>query len=255
MDERILFIIAVKYYRTYHSYIKYYVDNIQKIYKNSFILLVDNNSKYIIDIVTLLKEYNNLKIITNDSNSKFEIGAYNEGIRYILKNNMLDTYDYFVFSQDNFVLKKYFDFNNLKNNNVVACSFNRWDNYVNKFECDSHPANIEVLNKIGLYNKAESYNLCWGNSFILHNSKIEAYYNIVKDIVVTSRQNGSTQSERFLSNILYHLNNNKYISICGDIDTISSLGYDCWNVDIENSNVDNFFVKKIQQKNETTLDE
>ena len=77
----------------------------------------------------------------------------------------------------------------------------------------------------------------------------------MKDIVVTSRQTGSTQSERFLSNILYHLNNNKYISICGDIDTVSSLKYDCWKVDIESSNVDNYFVKRVQQKNETTPDE
>jgi hypothetical protein len=82
-----------------------------------------------------------------------------------------------------------------------------------------------------------------------------SYYNIVKDIVVTSRFDGSIQSERFLSNILYYLNNNKYISICGDIDTIGSLGYDCWTVDIENSQVNNYFIKKVQQKNESTRDE
>jgi hypothetical protein len=255
MDDNILFIIAVKYYRTYKSYVKYYVDNIQKFYKNSFILLVDNNSKYITDLTTLLKDYSNLKIITNDSISKFEIGAYNEGIRYLLQNNMLDKYSYIVFSQDTFVLKNYFNFDSLKKKNIVACSFNHWDNYQNKFECNNHPINIAVLNRIDLYNKAESYNLCWCNSFILHNSQIMSYYNIVKDIVVTSRFDGSIQSERFLSNILYYLNNNKYISICGDIDTIGSLGYDCWTVDIENSQVNNYFIKKVQQKNESTRDE
>ena len=33
------------------------------------------------------------------------------------------------------------------------------------------------------------------------------------------------------------------------------LGYDCWNVNIENNNLSNYFIKTVQQKNESTIDE
>ena len=71
------------------------------------ILIVDNNSPYLEDIENILKKYINLKIIINNSKCKFEIGAYNEGIRYIQNNNLLNNYEYFIFSQDNFVLKSH----------------------------------------------------------------------------------------------------------------------------------------------------
>lgn len=67
--------------------------------------------------------------------------------------------------------------------------------------------------------------------------------------------NGSVQSERYLSGILYYLNNYKYESICGEIETPETLGYDCWTVDLVNDNLSNYFVKKVQQKTENTIDE
>jgi hypothetical protein len=87
--DKVFFIISAKYYRNYKCYLKFYVDDIQKFYKNFYTLIVDNNSKYINDIILLFQEYNNLKIIINNSDCKFEIVAYNEGIRYILNNNLL----------------------------------------------------------------------------------------------------------------------------------------------------------------------
>ena len=48
--NKLCFIISHKYYKSYKSFIKYYVDNIKKFYPNSFILIVDNNSENLEDI-------------------------------------------------------------------------------------------------------------------------------------------------------------------------------------------------------------
>lgn len=254
--EKICFVIAIKYYRNYTSYIQHYVDNIQKFYQNSYIILVDNNSTHIQDIIDILKDYKNLKIIINNSECKFEIGAYNEGIRYIQNNNLIDVYNYFVFSQDTFVLNNKFNFDELTINNIYACCFNHYDNI--PFENNLNIYDdicIKILNKINIYEKLNEYNCCWCNSFILHKSKINDYYNIVKDEIIICRFGGSVQSERYLSGILYYLNNYKYISICGDMSSPSILGYDCWNVDIKNNNFQTYFIKSVQQKNENTIDD
>ncbi len=255
MTEKIFFTIAMKYYRNYETYIKYYIDNIQTFYKDSYILIVDNNSKYIEDIIYLLKDYKNLKIIINNSQCKFEIGAYNEGIRYLQDNNLINEYDFFVFSQDNFVIKNKYDFNLLLDGNILACSFNKFEkeSITCPFKNDSRYINI--LKKINVYDKTNEFNLCWCHSFILHNSVVNKYYDITKDEVIISRSDGSEQSERYLSGILYYLNNYKYVSICGEIENTNILGYDCWKVDIENDSLSNFFVKRVQQKNENTKDE
>jgi hypothetical protein len=251
----ICFIIAVKYYRNYKSYVQYYVDNIQKYYPNNYTILVDNNSKYIQDLVNIFKEYNNVIILINKSTSKFEIGAYNEGIRYVFNNDLLNTYDYFVFSQDNFVLKNKFDFNELYNYNILACSFNHWSNMTNYCNLRLHDSIIiNILKKINVYERIDEYNLCWCNSFILHSSKINDYYDIVKDLIIEYRHH-SERSERYLPGILYYLNNFKYESICGAIDNIDTLGYDCSTVDVINDNISRYFVKTTQQKNESTIDE
>jgi len=253
MSTKLLFIIAVKYYKTYKNYINLYIDNINKFYEDSLIILVDNNSKYIDDVKCLIKDYTNVKLLNNDLTCKFELGAYNKGIQYVLSNNIC--YDYIIFSQDTFVSNKKYDFNKLKENNNYAVSFNHClTDYANIFVYMNDKINIDILNKIGLYNDKTSYSICWCNSFVLHNTKVQEYYDIVKDIVITRRFNGSVQSERFLSNILYLLNNRKHDSLCGLMDTCDILGYECWTVDIENNNLPHFFVKTVQQKTEKTLD-
>jgi hypothetical protein len=255
IDKKICFIIACKYYRNYKSYIKYYVDNIKKFYENSYIILVDNNSLYIKDIIDTLKDYKNIEIIINNSECKFEIGAYNEGIRYIQNNSFLKEYDYFVFSQDTFILNNKYDFNELYNNNIFACSFNHFNNIPHDSNLNIYdPICIKILQKINIYDKLNEFNLCWCCSFILHSSKINDYYNIVKDEIITTRHGGSTQSERYLSGIMYYLNNNNYVSICGDMSSPQVLGYDCWNVNIENNDLSNYFIKTVQQKSENTVD-
>lgn len=76
--------------------------------------------------------------------------------------------------------------------------------------------------------------------------------HIAKDEVIIGSFHDSVQSERYLSAICYYLNNNNYVSLCGDACNKNILGYDCWNVDIENDKLNNFFVKRVQQKTEHT---
>ena len=254
MEENynVCFIIALKYYRNYQTHIKYYVDNIQKYYKNAFTIIVDNNSTYIQDIDETFKGYENLVIITNIGECKFEIGAYKAGINYLITNDLIDTYDYCVFTQDNFVLKNKYDFDNLRKNNTLACTINSWT----KSHSDQlfiSPISQKILSSLNLQNSIHLLSLCWCNSFILHKSKILEFLDIVKDIVVTKRME-SDYSERYLSGILYHLNNRIIADIDGDIE-ILNIHYDCWKVDVINDIIPNcFFVKRVQQKNEKTVD-
>jgi hypothetical protein len=256
--NNVCFIIAMKYFRRANTnlnskcYIKFYVDNIKKFYQNNLILIIDNNSENIIDIQKLFLDYDNLKIITNNSNCKFEIGAYNLGINYITKYNLIDKFSYFVFTQDNFVLNKMFNFNNLFNNNIYACAINIFNSlYSADNMIYTDPICINIVNKIRLQNRHNEFNLCWCNSFVLHNTKIIDYFNIVKNEIITKRSQGSEQSERYLSAILYYLNNYKLDSIDGSIEQ-NILGYDCWKVNIETDNINRYFIKHIQQKNENT---
>ena len=71
----------------------------------------------------------------------------------------------------------------------------------------------------------------------------------VRDIVITSRQKGSIQSERYLSGILYYLNNYKSVSLCGNF---INNDYDFLKIDIEKDSSKSYFVKRSQDKNENT---
>jgi len=231
-----------------------YVDNILKFYENSFIIIVDNNSKHIADIIEIFKDYSNLVLLINETICKFEIGAYKVGIQYILDNQLLEKYDYYVFSQDTFILKNKYDFKNLEKEGIFASAFNH---YQNRFvKNDYYNLTIyKILCDLNLQDKFDELSLCWCNSFILHKTKINEFLHIVKDIILKDR-NDSMCSERYLSGILYLLNNNKIHSIEGDISSIQILTYDCWKVDLVNDLVPKrCFVKRVQQKTEKTADD
>ena len=250
----------MKYYRSYETYIKYYVDNIQKFYKNSFIIIVDNNSKYIEDIKDMFVNYNDLVITTNDDVCKFELGAYKIGINYLIKNDILDNYDYYVFTQDNFLIKNKYDFNILNEKQILACPINGWYNYNINERSDYlyHFKNLEIsknlISSLDLRNEddLETFQICWCCSFILNKTKVLDFFNIVKDFVLTVRRE-SCDSERYLSIILYYLNNKKFYDIDGSIHELKNK-YDCWNVNLYDDIKNVYFVKKVQQKNENTLD-
>jgi hypothetical protein len=95
--------------------------------------------------------------------------------------------------------------------------------------------------------------LCWCCSFILNKLKVTDFLNVTKDIIITNRIESSC-SERYLSGILYYLNDYIMDSIDGDIE-LHNLKYDCWNVNLIEDNIsERFFVKKVQQKTENTAD-
>ena len=72
-----------------------------------------------------------------------------------------------------------------------------------------------VLTKLNLMEDYDGYkfNMAWCNSFILNRSVVDRFYDIVKDEKPSGRYKGSVQSERYLSAILYYLNNKRYINL------------------------------------------
>jgi hypothetical protein len=123
---KLLFLIACKYFRNYKSYIETYINNIQKFYDDVDILIVDNNSRHIEDIINIISKYKNVYLITNRSNNKYEIGAYRFGIKFM--DEFINNYEYIIFSQDTYIIINKYDFNILKDKNVKACPFKISDN-------------------------------------------------------------------------------------------------------------------------------
>ena len=63
------------------------MERINKLYPNSYVLIVDNDSHNLEDIKSVLSKYPNVAIIINDSDCMFEIGAYKHGIRFLAANS------------------------------------------------------------------------------------------------------------------------------------------------------------------------
>jgi hypothetical protein len=246
-NYNICFIIGCKYYRNYVTYIKYYVDNIIKYYSNYLIIIVDNESTYIDDLIQLFNflNYKNIIILSNNIECKFEIGGYKLGILYLFKNNLIDKYDYYVFTQDNFVLKNKYDFNILNDNNIYACAINVFDDdltIVNDVLVKYREDQEIILKQINLFdnfNKTNTLTLC--NSFILHKSRIIPYYNYIKDFIIKTKI--ENLYERILPSILYELNNHINFNIDGYY-----YNYDNNNGIYLNNHIFSYFEKRIQQK-------
>ena len=111
MEKRPVFIIAHKYFRGYPSYLRYYIDNILNFYKNSLILVVDNNSEFKEDIFSTIETRDNIVFLNNNIDCKFELGAYNVGFKYLIERNKLSEFDYVFCTQDNYIIKKKYDIN------------------------------------------------------------------------------------------------------------------------------------------------
>jgi hypothetical protein len=242
--DKLVFIIAQKYYRNYPSYIEYYIDNIQTNYPKSLIIVVDNNSTHKDDVFSSLSDKDKVVLLDNNIDCKFEIGAYKVAMDYMITENIVDDYEYFIFTQDNFILKNKFDFNILKFNNVTACPLvslpNDWEYW---YVCEP------ILNMLGLNSHIHETRLCWCSSFILEKNNIEKMLDFFKNITIVNRV-GSMASERYLGRLLWELNDRKHFDIDGDVNNLS---YYCHTVDAY-SNINNFFCKISQQKNENTLE-
>jgi hypothetical protein len=220
MEEnyRTCFMIAMCYQRQYPSYIKIYVDNIKRLYKNSFIVIVDNNSKNVKDIYDTFNDYSDMVIIENDSNSKYELGAFIFGIKWIIENNKVNDFNYYIFTQDTLVLTNKYDFNILNNNNILACSiveFNQnemIDPKTGNVYLD--PERREILEPLGLYNFLEQITLCWGCNFICSNTKLLPLFDYIKNIQLNNKRD-SEASERYMARIIFELNNHRNFNIDG----------------------------------------
>jgi hypothetical protein len=114
-----------------------------------------------------------------------------------------------------------------------------------------HESFMPILKQMNLNYDVENSSFCWCNSFIISSEKIEDLYNFIKDIVITERWD-SCVSERYLGIILWELNDRKKFDIDGDLYHVQNL-YDSRKVDVY-THESTFFVKKLQQKTEQTVD-
>ena len=246
--NKTVFIIAHKYFRGYQSYIEYYIKNIKSFYENNLVIVVDNNSEHKEDIFENLKKYEDVILLDNDIESKFEIGAYTVGLKYLIDNKI--DFEYVVFTQDVFVLKNRFDFAGLYADGILACplvgcSIDHSKPEYKGIHNDCSEVWHPVLSNLGLLSDMENQSFCWCTSFVTHKEKIAQLYSYISTIVVKTRWEGAG-SERYMARILFELNNGKNHSIDGDI---RELKYDSHSVDIY-YDVDSFFVKRNQQKHQ-----
>lgn len=245
MSNKICFIIAHKYFRGYESYLKYYVDNIQTLYPEALTIVVDNNSIHVEDVFCQIRGLDNVVLLNNNIRCKFELGAYQVGMKYIIDNDLVDEYSHYVCTQDNFVVKKHYDFSSQGSYAFPINSM--YADGACQDVCDS------VLNTLGMNDNWDKINFCWCSSFVVANNKMEQLYGWLQQIVQTVRWE-SEGAERYLARLLWELNEQRD---CGDIDgTAADLHvrhYDTWQVDVRADST-SYFVKRVQQKNENTID-
>lgn len=249
--SKVCFVIAHKFIRGYPSLLKFYIDNIQWLYPDALTIVVDNNSTYVEDVFGPLRSLPNVVFLTNDISCKFEVGAYRVGLKYILDNGLDKQYDHFVFSQENFVLRNYFDFNQLVEKKTWALPINNM-----RKGGDHHYRDLykDVLTKMGLpIDLVDKADFVWCHSFIVANHKLVELASYLKNIVITTRHD-SEVSERWLAAVLYMLNEYKD---CGSIDgsclDLPQRHYDCWDPNVYRP-VTSIFRKRVMQRSESTRD-
>ena len=237
------FIIACKLYRQYPIYLEHYVSNIQKFYPSALTILVDNNSSYN-EYYERFMDMKNVVCIENTSESKFELGAYKFATEYIKQNTL--NFDYYVCTQDTFILVNKYDFNTLVANGTKACAlshfhFNKSNNY-----------HKHVLSQLNLYDPNEEFLCCWCSSWCCDHESLLSINTLLNSIVPVIRYH-SEQTERYMGKILKLLNNNVSASIETEIECNN---YNCHSIDPtseEAKQYGNYFIKHAQQKNENTL--
>jgi hypothetical protein len=131
--------------------------------------------------------------LENTSESKFELGAYKFATEYIKNNNI--KVDYYVCTQDTFVLVNKYDFNTLIKNNVKAAAL---EHFYFRLAFNLH---INVLSKLNLYDPREKFLCCWCSSWCCDHDSLLKIYDLLYNIVPTTREH-STQTERYMGKIL-----------------------------------------------------
>ena len=157
-------------------YIKKYVDNIQRIYNNSFIIICNNettDSEHLSNVKNMLLDYKNIVILNNDTNYKCQIGNYAFSIKWLFDNNMLN-HSYYVFTESKFILEKSFDFNILQNKDLKVSRFFLW------FESMNNENINNILQTIDIHNKKVLINLCEYCNFIIRNDSVNKLYDYIQ---------------------------------------------------------------------------
>lgn len=245
-----LFIIAQRYYRQYPSYVENYIINVQKYYNDDVdILLVDNNSKHVCDIQNIITKYKNVELIINTSDSKFELGAYRHGIKYM--GDKIFDYEYIIFTQDTFILKNKYDFNNLINDNVKACTIVKHDEY--PFQYGTDIVAKKVLDEIDMYNRLNEITICFCCTFILNKSVIKKFLELTNHTKLLLRTD-SEGAERYLGRILFELNDYKKYDIDGYYLKLKYNIYKSNMKEYDQSVTGYYFQKQMQSKKEYTPD-
>jgi hypothetical protein len=251
MEDKLVpaFIIAHKYVRGYTSYIEYYINNIQTYYPKALIIVVDNNSEHRDDIFQKLSYYDNVVLLTNNINCKFELGAYQVGMKYLLDNNLQDCYDYYICTQDLYILKNKYDLTKLRDSGVGVAPIVGWSNDLEIMHIVQ-----PVLEHFNLFNRLQETDLCWCSSFVVSKEKIPYLYEYLKQIIIIDRE-GSKASERYLGRLFLEINNGTKFSIDGSDNTYNVHGYnyDCHSVNVY-AKVDKHFCKISQKKTELTYE-
>jgi len=237
-----IFIISHKYYNGYKSYLQYYINNIRLFYNNALIIIVDNNSADMSEVFQNKANYNEIIFLENNIECKFELGAYQVGIKYLIDNHILSLYDYVICTQDTFILKNKYELDILKTNNISAAALVSWTN-----DWAYMHISLPILTRLNIVSNLECARLCWCNSFIISSNKIYKFYEYISNIIITTRKE-SEASERYMGKILWELNDGKNYDIDGDID---SLKYYCHTVN-PFDDIPHIFCKISQQKNENT---
>ena len=257
-DEiKVCFVIAFKYFRGYNSHILEYINNINSFYKNAHILIVDNNSTYLQDFNFNI--YENVTLLINESECKFELGAYKVGIKYILDNNLTNDYEYYIFTQDTFIIHNKYDFSILLNNNTFACPLvgSRPGTFSHEMRMDDMYYK-HTINQMGIDDEnIPNLTFCLATSFVLYKNKLYDFLKMTENIIIYNKH-GSCASERFLSGALYLLNNKINAKLedifYNDIHPSSHVIYYA-NMKIPNHIFKlNYFTKFVYNKHETCID-
>jgi hypothetical protein len=226
---------------------EYYIQNIQRHYPKALTVVVDNNSQYRDDIFDKLREYDNVVLLDNNIDCKFELGAYQVGIKYILDNKLENKYEYLICTQDLYILKNKYDLTNLAKNNIGVAPIVGWKN-----DLEIMYIVQPVLEHFNLLNRLEETDLCWCSSFVISSEKVLQLYEYLKQIIITNRE-GSKAAERYLGRLFLEINNGSKFAIDGEDNTYNVHGYihDCHSVNIYDK-VDKHFCKISQKKTEST---
>jgi hypothetical protein len=241
---KLCFIIACKVYKTFPSFIDTTIKNINTFYPKSTIILVDNNStnKEYFNQFKNVKNVKKVIIIENTSDSKFELGAYNYAIKYLINNKL--KFDYYTLLQDTVIPVNKYDYNILKKDNTVATSIFK---FLPEFHSTYNNNNfhIDFLKKINIYDEKLEFKGCAFVSFICNHESLMKIHKLTKNLIIKIRSQ-SEGTERIFGRLLQYLNNNNENTIINAHASYNTLEYNL-------SGPIMYFRKIAQHKKETTV--